>query len=163
MDTTQQTSREYFRALRIIYFAIIAGPTIFGLIAFFLIKSGNFEPEMNSLHKIFVYIVPAFAITGILGSTRIFKSQLSPLRQKKELTGKMEGYRSALIVRYALIEGPAFFAIVVYMLTGIPMYLGIAGLVLLSFLTLKPTAGKAAIDLELNPDEKQIIVGKEIE
>ena len=73
------------------------------------------------------------------------------------LSEKLIDYRSALIVRYALLEGPSFFAIVVYMFTGELMFLGMAVLIILIFLFISPSVEKAGNDLELGQKEKQML------
>jgi hypothetical protein len=56
-----------------------------------------------------------------------------------------------------LLEGPSFFAIVVYLLTGDYLFLGMSGLIMIVFFTLKPSAERAVNDMELHSEEANAI------
>jgi len=155
--TVQQTIKSYFLALQIVYFALIAGQIIFTFLTFYLIRSGLFDGEQAELRNIFIYIVPAFMVGGLFISHLLFKSFLNTARGKKNLYEKLTFYRSALIIRFALLEGPSFFAIVVYLLTGDYLFLGMSGLIIIVFFTLKPTAERAVNDMELHSEEAHAI------
>ena len=157
MNTTQQTVKSYFLALQIVYYALIAGQLIFAFLTFYLIRSGLFDGEQAELRNIFIFIVPVFVMGGLFISHLLFKSFLNNAKGKISLYEKLTYYRSALIIRYALLEGPSFFAIVVYLLTGDYLFLGMSGLVILVFFTLKPSVERAINDLELNSEETRRI------
>lgn len=157
METNPMTSKAYFRALTIVYFALIAGQVLFVFLSLFLIQTGQLGDGGNELRNIFLFIVPLFAFGGILGSNIMFKKGLSEAKSKKGLLDKLNFYRSALIVRYALLEGPSFFSIVVYLLTGDLLFLGIAAFIIVIFLIIKPSPEKAINDLELSHEEKQVL------
>jgi hypothetical protein len=157
LNTPPQTVKSYFLAIKIIYYALIAGQLVFAFLTFYLIRSGLFDGEQTELINIFIYIVPIFVIGGLFISHLLFKSFLNTARGKKNLYEKLAFYRSALIIRYALLEGPSFFAIVVYLLTGDYLFLGMSGLVILVFFTLKPTVERAINDLELHSEESYAI------
>ena len=157
MEAKPQSMKEYFLSLQIVYYALIAGQLIFALLTFYLIRSGLFDGEQAELRNIFIYIVPVFVVGGLFISHLLFKSFMNTARGKKNLYEKLTFYRSALIIRYALLEGPSFFAIVVYLLTGDYLFLGMSGLIIITFFTLKPSAERALNDLELNPEEAYAI------
>ena len=157
MNTTQQTVKSYFLALQIVFYALIAGQLIFAFLTFYLIRLGLFDGEQAELRNIFIFIVPVFVIGGLFISHLLFKSFLNNAKGKISLYEKLTYYRSALIIRYALLEGPSFFAIVVYLLTGDYLFLGMSGLIVLVFFTLKPSVERAINDLELNSEETRRI------
>jgi MFS family permease len=157
IDTKPQSSKEYFHALQIIYFALIAGQVLFGLLTFYLIQSGLFDGDQKDLRNIFIYIVPVFVVGGIFGSHIMFKKVLNEAKRKPSLYEKISAYRSALIVRYALLEGPSFFGIVVFLITGDYLFLGMNGLIIAVFFTLMPTVNRAVNDLELSANDTHTI------
>ena len=157
IDTRPQTSKEYFKALQIVYYALIAGQVLFGLLAFYLIQTRLFDGDQKELRDIFIYIVPVFVAGGLFGSGILFKSRLNLAKEKTSLYEKMSDYRSALIVRYALLEGPSFFGIVVFLITGDYLFLGMSGLIIAVFFTLMPTANRAVNDLELSANDTHTI------
>jgi hypothetical protein len=157
MEAKPRTMKEYFLALQIVYFALIAGQIVFSLLTFYLIRSGLFDDERTALRNIFIYIVPIFVVGGLFISHLMFKNFLNTARGKKNLYEKLTFYRFALIIRYALLEGPSFFAIVVYLLTGDYLFLSMSGLIIIVFLTLKPTVERAVNDMELHSEEAYAI------
>lgn len=156
-NTPQQTVKSYFLAIRILYYALIAGQLVFALLTFYLIMSGLYDGEQMELRNTFIFIVPVFVVGGLFASNILFKNFLNTARGKKNLYEKLSFYRSALIIRYALLEGPSFFAIVSFLLTGDYLFLGLSGLIILVFFTLNPTVEKAVNDLELHSEESYAI------
>ena len=61
------------------------------------------------------------------------------------------------MVRYALLEGPSIFAIVVYLVTGDTVFILLAAFIVLYFLTIRPNKEKAVSDLDLDTNEEQIL------
>jgi len=161
MNSLPQTSKEYFKAMQIVYYALIAGQVLFALLSFYLIRTGSFDGEQSELRNIFIYIVPVFVVGGLFGSNIMFKKALAEAKRKPRLVDKMAYYRSALIIRYALLEGPSFFGIVVYLITGDYLFLGMSGLIIAVFFTLKPGPDRAVNDLELSSDETHTITDPE--
>jgi hypothetical protein len=111
METRPQTSKEYFKTLQIIYYALITGQVIFGLVTLYLRKMIGLDTGLQDLTGIFLYLVPVFIIGGYFLSRILFKSNLNTAINKTSLIEKMSDYRAALVIRYALLEGPTFFAI----------------------------------------------------
>ena len=70
---------------------------------------------------------------------------------------KLDAYRAALILRYALLEGPSMFAIVVYLVTGGIIFILLAALIVFYFVTIRPNKENVIKDLDLNPNEEQIL------
>jgi hypothetical protein len=158
METKPQTSKEYFKTLQIIFYALITGQLLFGLVALFLHQKIGLDNGLNDLKNIFLYIVPIFIAGGYLSSRILFKNSLKTAKSRASLVEKMADYRAALVVRYALLEGPSFFAIVIYQITGYLPFLVMAGFIIVIFLTLKPAKERAVSDLELSPAEEQAIL-----
>lgn len=157
MNTTKQTSQEYFKLMQIIYFALITGQIIFAIISFYLSNTENFDFSTKELDKIFIYIVLIFVVGGFSGSTLFFRYKLSRIKNKTSLIEKMTEYRSALIIRYALLETPSFFSLIAYLLTGNILFLGLSAIIILFFLTIKPTKNRTIFELKLNVNERQTI------
>ena len=154
MENLSLTVKSYFKTLNLIYIAMVAGQIIFGLVAYFLLQSTKFESEFPDMRDVFIYIVPIFVLGGIFGSTAVFTKTIFNARSLENLSDKLIEYRSALVMKYALLEGPSFFAIVIYLLTGDTVFLGMAGLILMVFILNRPGIAKAEMDLALDADEK---------
>jgi len=87
-------------------------------------------------------------------SNFMFKKQLDLAVAKSSLNEKLGGYQTALIIRFALLEGPSLFGIVSYLLSGNLLFLAISGLIILYFITIRPTRDKVETDLNLDYQEK---------
>jgi hypothetical protein len=157
MDNIKQTSGEYFRSLIIVFYGLISGQVFFGLLSFFLVITNHLSSDGSDLSNIFIYIVPVFVLAGFILSHLIFKNRLKAISKKTSLFSKLADYRAALIIRYALLEGPGMFAIVVYLVTGNIIFILLATLIVLFFITIRPGREKVIKDLELNPNDEQIL------
>jgi hypothetical protein len=92
---------------------------------FFLIVSvvlnlsgGAFIQGEKQEEQIFLIIAGVLAVTAIFAGISIVKKKLENLQLLQSTQEKIEQYRSLLIIRAALMEGPAFFFIVGYLLFG---------------------------------------------
>ena len=157
MDNYKMTSKEFFKAIQIIHFALMTGVIIFGIIAFYFHYSGLEMEGGKEMDFGLMYVVPVFTLGGILASNLMFKQKLKDCIAKPTLKEKMTNYRSALIIKFAFIEGSSFFAVIAYLLTGKLIYLGFTVLLLIVFIAYRPSKEKTIIDLELNQSEKKLI------
>lgn len=158
MQTKPLTSKEYFRAIQIIFASLVAGQVFFALVLIFLRLVGDFNPGLAELKLVFMIISCLMVIGGYLGGKYLFRMRMNSAKELPVLSDKMNSYRSALIVRYALLEGPAFFAFVSFLLTVDWLFLGIGGFIIAIFITLFPSKNSAIRDLELNLSEEQKIL-----
>jgi hypothetical protein len=157
MTPKPQTSKEYFNSLTILHAAMAIGQLLFGLVIYFQFSNAELTDEMNSMNDIFRIMVPAFIIGGLFTSELLFKTLLKKINQKTDLKERLIGYRSALIIKYALLEGPSLFAIIAFLVTSNLVFLGLSGFIILMFLTNRPTRFRAINDLLLNPSDKALI------
>jgi hypothetical protein len=157
METKPITSKEYFRTMNIIFLALVSGQVMFGLIVFFLNQTIDPGQGLEDLRKILLILVCVFTAGGYLGGRILFKKRMEAARDMDKLTDKLTEYRAAVIVRFALLEGSSFFAIVAFLLTGELAFLGVAAFIIAIFITLMPSKSNAIRDLELNNLEEQKI------
>jgi uncharacterized membrane protein len=153
INTIQQTSRQYFKSLQIIHITLIAGQLIFGLIVAYMLEVQKINFGMQDLKIIFYVIVPVFAVASYAGGSFFIKTRLKTTKNLKSLASKMNDYRTVLIMQYAILEGPSFLSLTVYLLTGDLFFTGITGLIIMVLIILRPKSEKAISDLELNPSE----------
>lgn len=157
MDNIKQTSGAYFSSLLIVFYGLILGQVVFGLISFFLVNTNNFKSDGAALSSVFIYIIPVFALGGFILSSLIFKNRLKAIDRRSGLMNKLADYRAALVVRYALLEGPSLFAIIVYLITGNTIFILFSAFIVLYFLAIRPNRDKAINDLDLDSNDEQIL------
>lgn len=154
----QQTSKAYFLRLTILHGVLLAAQLIFGAMAYYINSTGPIAgADAENLDASFQFVVPIFILVSYFGSTVLLRMQLKPLKEKSNLKDKLTGYLSVLLVRYALLEVPALFSIICFIVTGNYFYLGWAALVILEFLRNRPTVYRTVNELQLTPAEKALL------
>ncbi|MES2279170.1 MAG: hypothetical protein V4592_24270 [Bacteroidota bacterium] len=151
-NNTSPTPGMAFKVLTIIHLALMLGQVLFGVVVFFQTRSVRVNIE--KIDDVYIYIVPFMAISCFIASNFMYKQQLGIAAGKPTLQEKMTGYQTALIVRYALLEGASLFGIVVYLLTGNLLFLLISGAIVIYFLLIRPTRDRVEADLNLTYEEK---------
>lgn len=143
------------QTLRILHGALCAGVAVFLVIVLVLRLAGgmNKPPPI----PLITYVAAAFTLIMLMVSFALptmmeanWRRQLAP--GKSPFTGAQGAgmpadpfsrwaglYQTRLIVRMALLEGAAFFALIAYLLEGQPLSLGLAGGLLFAMLGLFPT------------------------
>jgi len=153
MEQIQQTTKEYFKLLSIIHLALIVGLVLFGLVVSFFIADFQHPDYTSELARIVVYLVPGLCIVGMIAGNIISKSKFKLLKEESDINIKLTGYREALIIRNALLEGPGLFALVTIFITNDMNYLIYAGVMVLLMLAKKPTMRSLIAELELDQQE----------
>lgn len=155
MAMYQQTSSEYFRALKIVHFALTMGQILFGIIAFLVVTMNGATIADEFLTQVLFIIVPVFIIGAFIASNVLFKKRIEKVKTRNNLVEKMAEYRGAIILKLAPLEGGSFLSIIAYFITGNIIFLSLSALIILMFVLNQPTKEKAIADLELNFDEEK--------
>jgi hypothetical protein len=69
----------------------------------------------------------------------------------------MSSYKAALMIKYALIEFPAFVCLILFAFSNEILLMGIALVIIGYYLSEKPTRQKCYTDLCLNESEKMLL------
>ncbi len=151
--------KSILRSTTIIYFALLAGQLMFVAVTFLVNTNAIHLDLANSAKYNLFYFVPAFAICCAFAGIFIFKKLTSDYVQKAadgnySLAEKLRLFQSAIIVRSALFEGAALFAIVNFLLTGNLFFIIIAVCLMVIYLSLRPTVAVVADTLQLSYEEK---------
>ena len=146
-----QTASSYMRQLNILYAALALGQLIFFVVAS---QIGGISPE---LHEMFRYIVPAVLVGAVLGASFLYMNRMTSIKSDQSLSKKLDGYRTANILRWACLESGAMFSLVGYFLTGNVWYAYLFAAALLPFIINRPTLDKCMSQLPLTDREKLIL------
>ncbi|MDY0102567.1 MAG: hypothetical protein RBS07_06475 [Lentimicrobium sp.] len=149
--------KEFQKSLAIVFFALLAGQVIFALVSLGLVSQGMIPAEPQ-LRNIGLIVIPFLVFFGFMGSRLIGSRMLMKARMALDTEDKFNQYRSAFILRLALLETPGFFAIVAFMLTGERIFLGFLSILLFYFVTLFPSESK--IIAELGPEDENYRSGR---
>ena len=152
MSTTQQNFKQYFFILRILHLSMMGAVVVLGLVAHFvLIPAPDFKPNENG--TLFVNIAAVYLAIAVAVSYWLFGLRVQAAKQQISLSDKLNTYRSATIIRFALIEGTSLLTVVFYLLTGNLVLLGIASIGLVVLALHHPNPVKLKMDLDLSPAE----------
>lgn len=157
MESDKQLSKDYFKSLQIIHFALMTGILFFAIISFVVVTQGFEVSGLEDIESILAVFVPVFLIIGLVSGNFLYKLKINEAKVKSSLWEKLTIYRGAFIIKLALAEGPAFFSVVIYLITGKSVYLALTGLLLIVFAVYKPSREKLITDLELNYVDRQIM------
>jgi hypothetical protein len=142
------------KAIRILYLALLAGQVIFALIVTVLVETGTLAGGNNLLTTILQVALIVMAAGAIPASFFLFRKRLSDINPEEELGKKLEEYRAALILRMALCEFPAMFAIIAYFITHDRSFLWMVIILIGNFLFIYPSNNKIIGSLQLNSSEQ---------
>lgn len=133
---------------------LLIGLSIFTIWVIFQINTFNTDSNGES---IFLYAVPVISTIGYFGSQWIFKKMISKIQLNTRLEDKLKKYQSALHIKYALIEMPAFIGLFAYYNTGnaLPLVISIC---LLAYLAVqRPNKDHIIKNVPLTSEEQSQI------
>ena len=157
MEIKGQSSKEFFKIISIIHLALVSGIVLFGIVIYFFIADFQQPDTRSEIAGMLVYLVPGLVIAGIIASNIIFRVKLNGVIDSDDLKVKMAVYRESLIIRYALLEGPALFSLAAIFITNNINFLVYAGLIVVLLATKRPTKKSAIADLALDKQEISIM------
>jgi hypothetical protein len=143
------------KALKILYFALLAGQIGMGMIVCFVVSRGFSNAPLRSKTYILLIVAAFLSIGGLAVGYTLFRKRLDRLRILTDLPMKIRDYRAACILKWALFEGPCLFALICYQITLQAAFLAVAGLLILNFLNNYPSGRRVAQDLELSRQEEE--------
>jgi hypothetical protein len=146
----------YLRSLRIVYFALAMGIVFFMLVTLLLNRiSGPFAQEDITASDKTPFLVVLIVITGsiFIAYRIIFPKKQDAIKALPTLDKKLTAWRELCILQGALIEAPAFFALVLFLLLGIYPLLVWPLVGILLFWITQPTRDKLISEASLTPSE----------
>jgi len=155
-----QTPKSYLKVNSIIHLALFMGQLVFGVLVMLEVPQKGIV--ITNTNNPFLFVVPIVAIGSLILSTILFKKNLGMAINNSTLKGKLMGYQTALITRFAPLEGASLFGIVSYLQTGNLLFMLITGVIMLYFLSLRPTKDRIANDLCLSYEDKMLFDSDEV-
>jgi len=111
----------YLKSLRIVYFALAMGIVAFMLLTLFLNKlNGPFsETDLSQAERIpFFIVIVVLTAASFMVYKAVVPGKLKTIQELPSLDRKLAAWRELSILQGALIEAPAFFALVLFLLLG---------------------------------------------
>lgn len=141
-----------FKILKTLHLSLLIGVSLFIVVVLFMIK--KIEPVGESVNRILQVVVVVASLISLFVGFNLFRRKMMAARNH---TGtaiqRMDKYRSASILWWSMIEIPAMFAAIGYLLTGNKAFLFMALFHVLLLLVFMPRKDNIIQLLNLNSDE----------
>lgn len=146
--------KESISQQKILYYALVGGVVLLGLLALVIntVVGIDFKIDLPSelQYLAIAYIVFTFFISGY-----VFKQRLSKVDAAMSLVEKVGEYRSAAIIKYAIVEGASLLLATAYLVTGSYVYFILFGVTVGYFLYVRPTKEEMIDELNLSYADQQ--------
>lgn len=138
-----------FRSMQIIYGALITGVLLFGMVAIFVLQTA----DLNTFSlDVMGMVAIVFGITGSALGQYLYNTKLQSVKNADTST-KLQTWKTVLITRTALIEGPCLFAVVNLLIGGGQLFVIVYALLLAWMASNFPTRMKVKSDLDISDEE----------
>ena len=144
MNTTATTPDTSIKILLLVFAALLLGQCIFlGVIV--LIHSQGFQ-LIEEGAEIFQFVAVALTLTAIGVSTFLYKNMMNLTQARPPRPDPISTYRTATIIRLAILEGGNMVNLVFYLLTEKEIFLGLFAVIIAAFVLARPASDKIASD-----------------
>lgn len=152
MKAQRQTPASLFRTLPFIFLALLGGMVIMGTMIYVMnpVTDVNFD-----LKNPFLAIMLIAMIGGIFGSNMGYNFLKDKIEVQDSIESKVTKIQQAIIMRYAFVEAPALLGIVFYLKEANLVFLMLSAMMVLYFLTLRPSKEKILDDMNLTSAERR--------
>lgn len=144
-------NKDYHRSLQLVCGMIILSQI--ALVGIALFNASDTPAASKDIKQSMLFIVPVFFVGCLITSAMVFKNISRRAEGKEDIRQTLNIYRTATVIRYALLEAPSILAVVAYFLTNEIMYLAITGALILFLLILFPSKVRTMRDLSLSDDD----------
>ncbi|MEY8761531.1 hypothetical protein [Chryseobacterium tongliaoense] len=152
MKAQRQTPASLFRVLPFIFLGLLGGMVIMGTMTYVMnpVTDVNFD-----LKNPFLAIMLIAMIGGIFGSNMRYNFLKDKIEIQETIESKVGKIQRAIIMRFAFVEAPALLGIVFYLKEENLVFLMLSAMMVLYFLTLRPSKEKILDDMNLTSAERR--------
>src|SRR5690554_3170510 len=132
------SSQSFMKSLNTMYWVILLGMLIFGVIIIAVMPI-PWMATIPSAADTFVFAVPLFTFIGVVLGRVLYKRTLDRLEKESGLKNKLIELKTAILIKYILVEAPFLLGVVATIQSNNIFYLMIAGTLVMYFITFKPS------------------------
>lgn len=140
-----------FKQAQILYFALLVGQVLIGIILFFQMQNGPYRAEVE---KPFDLLIPALVILGIGISQFLQRKQLASAPVSAPLAEKLAHFRRWLVMKCGVAEAGNLLALALTFMFGNTTSFMWFGVGVALFFFLRPTPDGFAVDYQLSQEER---------
>jgi hypothetical protein len=156
MTKNQRSSSTFVKNLVIIHLAIFSGLFIFTAVSYFIRNTTEALLDPVQL-EILTYISLMLLLINIPLGYWLHNKKMKGIVKNSDITIKLMTYQSSHIIKITLYEGVGFLSCIVLLLGGKDLILIQIAIILLFILLNTPSASKLADELDLSPDEIEML------
>lgn len=145
---------KFYTGLMVVYFAILCGMILMISIAFYIKAYGEMI-EAGVAWETLQFLVPLFALGCMIGSVLLYQNKTYHIPTESPLSEKLNKYRTAFIIRLALLEAPLLLSAIALILTGQEVFTFISVILIANCLAIYPRKNQIAESLSLNQQERE--------
>ena len=144
------------RSLQLIHRTMLLGFVVLAAAAFYLKYTHRVSSSLTEEDQLLQLIAIAVSFAGVFAGASVFKKRIMAIRNAQESTAeKAKAFRSVCIVQWSLLEGPALFNIICFLLVGNLAFLALAAAVMLWFGLTAPSKMKTMLLLRLSESDME--------
>jgi len=143
--------KQYHRVLQLVYMILLQGLLLFMFLVYFQSKDTFFKLDLIDSNIVIGIIV---VLAALVISFFLYRFLLIKISDSKGLKNKLEKYTTAFIVKMAILEGGAFFNLVMFLNTANKSFLIFSALLLLAMMMSFPGVDKIEKALGLSKQER---------
>lgn len=148
--------KEQFRQINILYLALAGGQVAICAVLIFLLnqRDTNAVAEDASM-EIYKMIIPFIVLFGVGAAWYMNRLRIAQGATLKSLEEKVQHFRTTVITRSALIEGPNLLVLILAFLLNQMTYFAFFALGFAAFLYFRPTVDQFIRDYQISGSEEQ--------
>ena len=158
MDTNSSPAY-HLKALLLLHRTLLAGMIMIAAITYYMVHTVHFTSALAAQEKTLQIMAIVFAFAGVYAGNHLFRKRIKEIADEPHLplNDKFIKYRAANIILWALIDAPALFAVLCYLLTDNLAILIFAASLMLVFTMTSPSKQKTILHLQLNEQEAELL------
>lgn len=144
--------KNFFKTLDVVFFAFLSGQIIYFIVGLFIIQSSELK-GFGGLNTIFMFMTPVVVLSCIFASRFIYNKQVTEFDKSLPLENKMASFRTANIIKLALLEGANIITVSIMIITANYFFAALFVVVIVLVFFNKPSKEKFIIEYEISADD----------
>ncbi len=153
--------KEHYKQINLYFIVLFLGIVILFGASVFLRITGNFRFTFRNYEEtglIFKILLVIFIIILYPASYLVHKRKIENLKKTANLSEKLSGYKTSLMIKFIIIEYLCIFNLFTFFFFGNPYLLIPVSVFLLILLMNRPTLQKIGVDLNLSTEDKEMLL-----
>jgi hypothetical protein len=145
---------DVFRQLKIVHAALLSGAFAFTFTVFLGHRYVTNNKVNENFERIFLVLVLFVAASAMLGGLTLFKKKVAILQNSQEpVQSKMDQYKKACVIFWAMLEGAAILSAMGILMTGNYMFIVVSALLIIILVLFVPRKESIIASLNLESNE----------